>query len=104
MNESTYRDNCLAQHRMFDYLYVQGYTAALLDVLKVLDYIQPDLKRHRRRQSAKTYHGIVQCMLDNRVALREDPDAFIRCASDGTHEYELWNARWSRGRTKSSQK
>ena len=50
----------------FDPCYVQGYTAALQDVLKVIREIQPDLKYHKRKQNAKTYEGILQCMIENR--------------------------------------
>lgn len=65
--------------KMFGYEYVQGYTAALQDVLKTIDGIQLDLKHHKRRQSAKTYKAIIECMIKNRVILREEPDAFVRC-------------------------
>lgn len=75
---------------MFDPMYIQGYTAALLDVLDVFAYIQEDLKLHKRRQSAKTYQAIVQCMLQNRAALREDPDTFIRCNDNIEGGFELW--------------
>lgn len=74
---------------LFPSLYVQGYTAALQDVIKVMDSIQLDLKMHKVRQSHKTYDAIVKCMLENRVELRENPDAFIRHnATSG--EFELW--------------
>lgn len=73
---------------MFDMLYVQGYTAALQDVLKVFDYIQDDLKRRKRKQDYKTYKEIVNTMLQNRAELRENPDAFIRCEQQGFSLYE----------------
>ena len=72
----------------FDHLYVDGYRSALQDVLEVIDYIQDDLKTHKRKQNAKTYKAIVECMMENRTVLRENPKAFIRCKSDGG--YELW--------------
>lgn len=70
----------------FDFMYVQGYKAALLDVLNVIEYIQDDLKVHHVGQSAKTYMGIVNAMIQGRAILRENPDAFVRCNSDGGFE------------------
>lgn len=81
--------------KLFGIEYVQGYTAALLDVLHVIEYIQGDLKDHKRRQSAKTYKALIQCMIDNRVTLRENPDAFIRCNEQVDGGFELWEA-WKR--------
>jgi len=76
----------------FDPCYVQGYTAALQDVLKTIEQIQPDLKRHGKKQSYKTYKELVECMLENRTNLREIPDAFIRCRADG--KFEAWREGW----------
>lgn len=73
---------------MFDLAYVQGYTAALQDARAQIEGIQYDLKRHKRKQNAKTYLELLDCMIDNRTALREIPHAFIRCKSDGA--FELW--------------
>ena len=74
---------------LFSMEYVQGYTAALQDVLRVISSIQCDLKYHKVRQCYKTYKSIVECMLENRGILREVPDAFIRHNSK-TQEFELW--------------
>ena len=75
----------------FDYCYVQGYTAALQDVLNTFEQIQPDLKRHGKKQSYKTYKELVECMLKNRTCLREIPNSFIRCRADG--EFEAWREK-----------
>ena len=85
-----YRDQCLSEHRLFGYEYVQGYTSALLDVMCTLANIDEDLRRHKRRRTAQTYQAIVQTMLDHRVALREHPDAFIRCNDKAPTGFELW--------------
>ena len=77
---------------MFDPRYIQGYTAALLDVLDVFEYVQDDLKLHKRRQNDKTYKAIVKCMLENRAALRENPDCFIRCNDKVDGGFELWES------------
>lgn len=85
-----YRDVCLSEHKMFGYEYVQGYTAALQDVLQTMRNIDYDLCCHKRRRTAKTYQAIIQTMIDNRVALREHPDAFIRCSDKASTGFELW--------------
>lgn len=75
---------------MFDILYIQGYTAALLDVLEVFNYIQSDLKKHKIKQNYETYKAIVETILSNRAILREDPNAFIRCNNNAENRFELW--------------
>ena len=90
MTTHEYRDRRLAEHKLFGYEYVQGYTSALQDVLDTFQCIDDDLRTHRRRRNAKTYYAIVQCMLDNRVALREHPYAFIRCTDKNDTGFELW--------------
>lgn len=75
---------------MFDMLYVQGYTAALMDVLEVMENIQDDLKWHKRKQNYKTYKAIVGCMLHNRVILRENPNAFVRCNDKAKDGFEIY--------------
>ena len=86
---STIKKYELMEH-LFDGAYIQGYTAALQDVLKVIEEIQVDLKVHKRRQSYKTYKGIIQCMLNNRTILRENPDAFVRCNDNAEGGYEVY--------------
>lgn len=71
-------------------MYVQGYTAALQDVLKTIDMIQMDLKCHKRRQNYKTYKAIIECMLKNRVVLREEPGAFVRCNDKAKDGFEIY--------------
>ena len=77
-------------HKIHDPCYLQGYTAALLDVLDVIEYIQEDLKAHRRKQSAATYMALIKCMLEHRAALRENPAAFMRCNDHVAGGFELW--------------
>lgn len=78
--------------KLFGIEYVQGYTAALQDVIETFENIDVDLKAHKRKRNAKTYLAIVQCMLDDRVILRENPKAFVRCndAVDGGFEVFIW--------------
>ena len=78
---------------LFGQEYVQGYTSALLDVEKVLEYIQEDMKRHKRRQSVKEYKNIIKCMINNRAVLREEPYAFVRCNDKADGGYEVYIER-----------
>ena len=78
---------------MFGIEYVQGYTAALQDAIAVIDLIQFDMKKHRRRQNYKSYRAILECMLKNRAILRENPDAFIRCNDNADGGYEVYIPR-----------
>jgi len=76
--------------KMFGLEYVQGYTAALKDVCETIDQIQADLKIHKRKQNYKTYKAIIECMLENRVILRENPNAFIRCSDKEKSGFEIF--------------
>lgn len=76
--------------KIFPFMYVQGYTAALQDVLSTIENIQYDLKHHKRRQSFKTYKAIIECMLKYRVVLREEPCAFVRCNGNAEGGYEVY--------------
>lgn len=71
-------------------MYVQGYTAALQDVIRTFTDIQCDLKFHKRKQNAKTYIAILNCMLENRCVLRETPKSFIRCNDSASGGYEVF--------------
>lgn len=64
--------------RMFGIEYVQGYTAALMDVRETLQHIDWDIKHHKLKRTAKEYNRVLDCMIKNRVILREEPNAFVR--------------------------
>lgn len=76
--------------KLFGIQYIQGYMAAIQDVLKVLANIQTDMKLHKRKQNYKSYKAILECMLKNRTILRENPDAFIRCNDNVESGYEVY--------------
>lgn len=82
-----------APETLQDPCYVTGYMQALQDVLDVFGYIQDDLKRHSRKQNQRTYTAIVQCMLDNRAALRESRKAFVRCNDKVSSGFEVWEGK-----------
>ncbi len=88
-----YNDNSLYPQQMFPTEYVQGYTAALQDVISVFNYIDGDLKHHKRKRTAKSYQAIAKCMLDNRTILREEPDAFVRCNDNVDGGFEVYVAK-----------
>lgn len=75
---------------MFDYRYVQGYTAALMDVLDVMGDVQCDLKRRKVRQSYKVYKAMIECMLEGRAILRENPDVFVRYNPENEKGFEIY--------------
>lgn len=64
--------------------YINGYTKALLDIIKVFEYIQPDLKHHHKSVNAKTVNQLLKFCLDNRESIREDVSGFVRwnCVSN----------------------
>lgn len=66
--------------------YADGYRNALMDVLETLKNIDVDMKIHKRKRTAKEYTALIQCMLENRIILRENIDAFVRCSSNGGYE------------------
>lgn len=72
------RDHAFLQ-KMFTPDYVQGYTAALLDVRDVFGSIKDDLKIH-----------IIDCIIKHRVILREIPGAFVRCTNSTKDGFEIY--------------
>ena len=95
------RDACGTQKRMImgriidDPCYIQGYTAAIQDAIEVVEYIQKDLKIHKRKQNAKTYLAILRCMLKGRAMLRESSTAFVRCNDNVPDGFEIWDSRYN---------
>lgn len=64
-----------------------GFTTALLKVREQLDSnFAEDLKRHKMRLNAKTLEQAIDCMIENRELLRDNPQAFLRCKQGGGFE------------------
>ena len=64
-----------------------GYTRALLKVREQLDSnFAEELKRHKMRLNAKTLEQAIDCMIENRELLRDNPQAFLRCKQGGGFE------------------
>ena len=83
------RDHAFLQ-KIFTPDYVQGYTAALLDVRDVFGSIKDDLKIHKRKQNLKTICQIIDCIIKHRVILREIPGAFVRCTNSTKDGFEIY--------------
>ena len=58
--------------------YNRGYTKAIQDIIEVFDYIQLDLKHHKKRITHKIVMDILRCCLENRERLRESINGFVR--------------------------
>lgn len=64
-----------------------GFTTALLKVKDQLDAaFAEDLKLHKMRLNAKTIEQAIDCMIENRELLRDNPQAFLRCKQGGGFE------------------
>ena len=69
------------------YTYVQGYLQALMDVKDVFQYIDLDMRMHKRKRTAAEYQEIIDLMIQGRQILRERPEVFIRCKSGGGYKF-----------------
>lgn len=58
--------------------YNRGYTKAIMDVTKVFEYVARDLSYHKMRFTNKLALRLFQVILENREAIREQRDGFIR--------------------------
>ena len=77
---------------MFGYSY--GFTRGLQMVNELLDSgFFEDMRRHKRKWTAKTFDSIMKVMIDNREILRECPDSFIRCNNAVSDGFEVWKGR-----------
>lgn len=66
--------------------YIRGFTAGLQMAKNIMCYMYDDMKRHKRRMNNKEIEKILDCAILHREALRENPDTFIRCSSNGGYE------------------
>lgn len=83
----------MSMDKLFGTQYIQGYTAALQDVLRTMEDAQSDMKMHKRKQNYKTYKAMVECMLKNRTILREEPYAFVRCNDNAESGFEVYTQK-----------
>ena len=65
----------------------RGYTKAIMDVIKIFNSIESDLRHHHKSMTHKKSLELLDCILKNREAIRERRSGFIRCNSDGDFEF-----------------
>lgn len=58
--------------------FIRGYTKAIQDISEVFDYVNNDLKCHKKRLNNKLAKELLKCILENRENIREDKNGFIR--------------------------
>lgn len=58
--------------------YNRGYTKAIMDVTEVFEYVARDLSDHKMQFTNKLALKLFQVILENREAIREQRDGFIR--------------------------
>lgn len=58
--------------------FIRGYTKAIQDISEVFDYVNNDLKCHKKRLNDKLAKELLKCVLENRENIREDKNGFIR--------------------------
>lgn len=58
--------------------YNNGYRKAIMDVMEVFSYIEPDLRHHRKGMTFKMAQKLLKCILENREKVRDDWRGFIR--------------------------
>lgn len=69
--------------------FIRGFTAGLQKSKEIVGYICNDMRWHKRRITAKELEKALDCAIENREELRENPDAFVRCCKDG---YEVFDS------------
>lgn len=71
--------------------YSLGYTHGLMRVKKELDnWLAMDMKRHGMRMNIKNIQAILNCMIENRETLRENPWSFVRCNKEVKDGFEVY--------------
>ena len=76
--------------KLFGTEYIQGYTAGIREVIEEIECIQEDLRNHKRKQNYQTYRAILDTILENRVLLREESRAFVRCNDNAPRGFEVF--------------
>ncbi len=65
----------------------RGYTKAIMDTMRIFNYIESDLRHHHKSLTHKKSLELLNCILRNREAIREGRSGFIRCNSEGDFEF-----------------
>ena len=69
--------------------YYHGQTVGIQMARDIICSLEDDMKRHKMRWNRKTFEALFRCILDNRIELRENPDAFIRCTREKGFELHV---------------
>lgn len=71
--------------------YSHGYTAALLRLKETISpELYKDLRRHNRRLTIKELSAMIDCMIESREKLRDNPFAFVRCNNATEKGWEVY--------------
>ena len=73
--------------------YNRGYTTALLKVKETLETIPSDMKYHKIPFNKKSIIAMVKSMIDGRMELRDNPDAFVRCNNSVEGGFEVYSPK-----------
>ena len=73
--------------------YNRGYTAALLKVKETLETIHLDMKHHKILFNRKSVIAMVSSMIEGRMELRDNPDAFVRCNNSVEGGFEVYSPK-----------
>lgn len=66
--------------------YIKGFTDGLIKAREIIEYIDTDNRMHGHRSTIKRLSEALECAIKGREALRENPEAFVRCNSKGGYE------------------
>ena len=56
---------------------------------QILTYLEPDMKMHKMRWNKETFDALFKCIIENRLELRENPKAFVRCTKEKGFEIHV---------------
>jgi len=73
--------------------YNRGYTAALLRVKGMIESISFDMKYHKIPFNKKNIIAVVDKMIEGRMILRDNPDAFVRCNNSVEGGFEVYSPK-----------
>lgn len=74
--------------------YNQGFTRGLQMVRDSINgAFFEDMRRHKRKWTAKTFDLLMKVMIDNRETLRDCPDSFVRCNNAVSGGFEVCKGR-----------
>lgn len=75
--------------------FVSGYTKAIMDIMDVFNYIEDDLRWHKKKITSKTVKEILKCFLENRETFREDQTRYFMRWNCKENKFEVvMDKRW----------